>query len=162
MTCNLVGFNGRLPPSKSPEKLNRCLKSFRQSKRKHVGKIMPEDFDLLLNNYDDQIRELAIAARELITKLTPKADEKVYFGWRVARYSLDGTMASQFIAIGPQKKHVNLYFMNGVELDDPKGLMSGVGKKMRHVSITDAKQLKSAALKALIKLSAKLQQTKLS
>lgn len=123
---------------------------------------MPEDFDLLLNNYDDHIRELAVAARELITKLTPKAEEKVYFGWRVVRFSLDGTMAGQFIAIGPHKKHVNLYFMNGTELDDPKGLMDGDGKKMRHVSISEAKQLKSAALKALIKASAKLQQTKLS
>ncbi len=123
---------------------------------------MPEDFDLLLNNYDEGIRELAVAARELIIKLTPKAEEKVYFGWRVVRYSLDGTMAGQFIAIGPQKKYVNLYFMNGTDLDDPKSLLTGEGKKMRHVSIADAKQLKSAALKALIKASAKLQQEKLS
>lgn len=123
---------------------------------------MPEDFDLLLNKYDDGIRELAVASRELIVKLIPKSEEKVYFGWRVARFSLDGTMAGQFIAIGPTKKHVNLYFMNGTELDDPKSLLDGVGKKMRHVSITDARQLKSAALKALIKASAKLQQTKLS
>lgn len=123
---------------------------------------MPEDFDLLLNKYDDGIRELAVASRALIVKLIPKSDEKVYFGWRVVRFSLDGTMAGQFIAIGPQKKYVNLYFMNGTELDDPKSLLSGEGKKMRHVSITDARQLKSAALKALIKASAKLQQEKLS
>lgn len=123
---------------------------------------MPEDFDLLLNNYDEGIRELAAASRALIGRLIPKSDEKVYFGWRVVRYSLDGTMAGQFIAIGPTKKHVNLYFMNGNELDDPKGLMNGDGKKMRHVSITEARQLKSAGLKALIKASAKLQQEKLS
>ncbi len=123
---------------------------------------MSKDFELLLNNYDDNIRELATAARTLIAKLTPKAEEKIYFGWRVARFSLDGTMAGQFIAIGPHKKHVNLYFMNGIELDDPKGLLEGDGKKMRHVSITEAKQLKSAALKALIKASAELQKTKLS
>ncbi|MEK7833917.1 MAG: DUF1801 domain-containing protein [Acidobacteriota bacterium] len=123
---------------------------------------MPEDFDLLLNNYDDKIGELAVASRALIAKLVPGADEKVYFGWRVVRYSLNGTMAGQFIAIGPQKKYVNLYFMNGTELDDPKSLLAGVGKKMRHVSITEAKQLKSAALKVLIKASAMLQQTKLS
>lgn len=123
---------------------------------------MSKDFELLLNNYDDNIRELATAARTLIAKLIPKAGEKIYFGWRVARFSLDDTMAGQFIAIGPHKKHVNLYFMNGTELDDPKGLLDGDGKKMRHVSITEAKQLKSAALKALIKASAELQKTKLS
>jgi len=123
---------------------------------------MPEDFELLLNNYDDAIRELAIEARALIVKLIPKAEEKIYFGWRVVRYSLNGAMGGQFIAIGPHKKHVNLYFMNGTELDDPKGLLTGEGKKMRHVTITEAKQLKSAALKTLIKSSAKQQQTKLS
>ncbi len=123
---------------------------------------MPEDFDLLLNNYDDPIRELAIEARALIVKLIPKAEEKIYFGWRVVRYSLNGTMGGQFIAIGPHKKHVNLYFMNGTELDDPKGLLTGEGKKMRHVTVTEARQLKSAALKTLIKASAKQQQTKLS
>ena len=123
---------------------------------------MSKDFELLLNKYDDDIRELATAARTLIAKLIPKADEKIYFGWRVARFSLDGTMAGQFIAIGPHKKHVNLYFMNGVELEDPKSLLNGDGKKMRHVSITEARQLKSAALKALIKASAELQKTKLS
>lgn len=123
---------------------------------------MPEDFDLLLNNYDESIRQLAIEARALITKLIPKAEEKIYFGWRVARFSLDGTMTGQFVAIGPTKKHVNLYFMNGTDLDDPKSLLTGEGKKMRHVPITEAKQLKSAALKALIKASAKLQQEKLS
>ena len=123
---------------------------------------MPEDFDLLLNKYDENIRALATEARALIAKLFPKAEEKIYFGWRVARFSLDGTMTGQFIAIGPHKKHVNLYFMNGIELDDPKGLMTGDGKKMRHVALTETKQLKSAALKALIKASAKLQQTKLS
>lgn len=123
---------------------------------------MPEDFDLLLNKYDDAIRTLATEARALIVKLIPKAEEKIYFGWKVIRYSLDGTMAGQFIAIGPQKKYVNLYFMNGTELEDPKTLLTGEGKKMRHVSITEAKQLKSAALKALIKASAKLQQEKLS
>lgn len=123
---------------------------------------MSDDFELLLNKYDENIGALATEARALITRLFPKAEEKIYFGWRVARFSLDGTMAGQFIAIGPHKKHVNLYFMNGMELDDPKELMDGNGKKMRHVSITEAKQLKSAALKALIKASAKLQETKLS
>lgn len=123
---------------------------------------MSNDFELLVNKYDENIRELATEVRALITKLFPKAEEKIYFGWRVARFSLDGTMAGQFIAIGPHKKHVNLYFMNGTELEDPKSLLDGDGKKMRHVPITEAKQLKSAALKALIKASAKLQEAKLS
>lgn len=122
---------------------------------------MANDFDHLLKNYDPEIRRLAIEARKLISELSPKAAEKVYLGWRVLRFSLDGTMAGQFVAIGPHKKHVNLYFMNGAELDDPKSLLEGVGKNMRHVKITDANQLKNADLKKLIKTSAKMQQTKL-
>ena len=41
---------------------------------------MPEDFDLLLNKYDENIRVLAAEARALIAKLFPKAEEKIYFG----------------------------------------------------------------------------------
>jgi len=120
-----------------------------------------DEFEHLMKSYDAGIRDLAAEARAVMLKLFPKAEEKVYSGWRVIRYSLDGTMAGQFAAIGPQKKHVNIYFMNGTELDDPKGLLEGMGKNMRHVKLNDASRLKSADFKSLLKASAKLQKSKL-
>ena len=118
-----------------------------------------DDLERMLGQYDAGIRELATQACEFIAKAVPKAGQKVYAGWRTIGFSLDGSMASQFCAVGPQQKYVNIYLMRGTELDDPKALLEGAGKKMRHVKIKEAKDLKNAALKALIKDAAKLAQT---
>lgn len=129
------------------------------------SKAMPKtnnDIDQLLGSYDAEVRELALRACDLIRKLVPKAEEKVYFGWRIIRFSLNGEMSGQFIAIGPGKKYVNLYFMYGTSLDDPNGLLEGTGKNMRHVRLTSASDLKSAALKTLIKVAMQWQQKRLS
>lgn len=124
-------------------------------------KIISNDLDLMLGHYDAGIRELALQARDVIAKAVPKAEQKVYAGWRTIGFSLDGSMASQFCAVGPQKKYVNIYLMRGTELDDPKALLEGSGRKMRHIKIKDAGELKNAALKALIKDAAKLAQATL-
>jgi len=120
---------------------------------------MSNDLDLMLGHYDAGIRELALQARDMVAKAVPKAEQKVYVGWRTISFSLDGSMASQFCAVGPQQKYVNIYLMRGTELDDPKALLEGTGKKMRHVKIKEAKDLKNATLKTLIKDAAKLAQS---
>lgn len=122
---------------------------------------MSDDFDRLMQQYDPGIREISEQARHLVAKLVPKAEQKVYFGWRILRFSVNGEMSGQFCAIGPGKKYVNLYFMNGTSLNDPKGLLEGTGKNMRHVKLEDPKALNNAALKTLIKAAAQLQREKL-
>ena len=120
-----------------------------------------EDIDRLLGYYDAHVQEISLRTRSLISKLIPKAEEKVYFGWRIIRFSINGEMSGQFIAIGPHKNYINLYFMQGTSLEDPKALLTGTGKNMRHVKITDPEELKNAALKELIKTAARHQQEKL-
>jgi len=126
---------------------------------------MPEaihdDVDQLLGGYDAGVREIALRARDLIAKLVPKAEEKVYFGWRIISFSLDGKMSGQFCSVSPGRNYVNLYFMQGASLDDPKGLLEGTGKNMRHVKLREVSGLKNAALKELIQTAARFQREKL-
>lgn len=49
------------------------------------------------------------------------------------------------------RKHVNVGFFNGAELADPKGLLEGSGKRMRHVKLFPGETVDGRALKALIK-----------
>jgi hypothetical protein len=126
-----------------------------------MPEVINDDIEKLLGSYDAAVKEIALRARDLISKLVPKAEEKVYSGWRVISFSLDGAMTGQFCSIGPGRKYVNLYFMQGTSLDDPKGLLEGTGKNMRHVKIREAGELKNAALKGLIKTAARFQQEKL-
>jgi hypothetical protein len=49
------------------------------------------------------------------------------------------------------KTYVQLYFLRGSELSDPDELLEGTGKKLRHVNLYDAGDLKRPALRRLMK-----------
>ena len=112
------------------------------------------EFEELLVNNKPEAKQLARDVRALIRRLLPKAQEKIYRGWGVVDYGF-GEFGRGFLSIGPQKGYVNLYFMNGVDLPDPTGLLEGTGKRLRHVKIHEPEDLKKKALQALIKVAAK-------
>ncbi len=118
-----------------------------------------DEFEQLLVTNQPEAQELARELRRLIQRLLPKAQEKIYRGWGVADYTFGGT-GRGFITIGPQKGYVNLYFMDGVDLDDPDGLLEGSGKRLRHVKIRTSEDLKKRALQSLIRQAAKRQTTR--
>jgi hypothetical protein len=47
--------------------------------------------------------------------------------------------------------HVNIGFFRGAEIDDPKGLLDGTGKFMRHVKLRPDVDVDTAALTELIR-----------
>ncbi len=113
-----------------------------------------DDFEQLLATNQPEAQVLARELRRLILRLLPKAREKIYRGWGVADYTFGGP-GRGFITIGPQKRYVNLYFMDGVDLDDPAGLLQGTGKRLRHVKIRKPEDLKKRSLHALVRQAAK-------
>jgi hypothetical protein len=48
------------------------------------------------------------------------------------------------------KAHVNVGFFRGAEIADPKGLLEGTGKFMRHVKLSPEREVDAAALMKLI------------
>ena len=115
-----------------------------------------DDFGRLLVNNKPEAQALAMDLRRLVRRLLPKADEKIYSGLGVADYGF-GAAGRGFMSIGPQKGYVNLYFMDGDDLEDPAGLLEGTGKRMRHIKVQSPADLKNRALHALIRQAAKLQ-----
>jgi hypothetical protein len=112
-----------------------------------------EEFQKLLVNNEPQAQALALELRELIRRILPKSQEKIYKGWGVADYGF-GAPGRGFLTIGPQKRYVNLYFMHGVDLEDPQGLLEGTGQRLRHVKIRSSAELKNPALHALVRQAA--------
>ena len=55
-----------------------------------------------------------------------------------------------FAYVAVFKAHANVGFFHGAELEDPKGLLEGTGKRMRHVKVRPGGALDSVALEALI------------
>ena len=113
-----------------------------------------DEFEELLVRNSPEARQLARDLRALIHRLVPEAHEKIYRGWGVVDYGFSAS-GRGFMSIGPQKGYVNLYFMNGVDLPDPTGLLGGSGKRLRHVKIRKPQDLKKRALQALIRAAAK-------
>ncbi len=116
-----------------------------------------DEFEKLLTTNPPEAQELARELQRLIQRLVPKAQEKIYRGWGVADYTF-GEPGRGFLTIGPQKRYVNLYFMDGVDLDDPAGLLEGTGKRLRHIKIRKPEDLKKRSLHALVRQAAKRQQ----
>ena len=113
-----------------------------------------KDFESLLLTNSPEGQELARGLRNLVQSTLPHAQEKIWPGWGVADYYLGEPKGRGFMAIGPQKNYANLYFMNGVNLPDPAGLLTGTGKTMRHVKILKPEDLHNPALRALIEAAA--------
>lgn len=56
-----------------------------------------------------------------------------------------------FAYVNAFKAHVNVGFFRGTEIADPKRLLEGTGKFMRHVKLSPERDLDTAALTKLIK-----------
>ena len=55
-----------------------------------------------------------------------------------------------FAYVNAFKAHVNVGFFHGAFLPDPKGLLEGTGKRMRHVKLRPEEEVDEAGLEALI------------
>ena len=58
-----------------------------------------------------------------------------------------------FAYVNAFKAHVNVGFFQGAEIADPKGLLEGDGKFMRHVKLRPEAQVDAAALTTLIEVA---------
>lgn len=111
-----------------------------------------ESVAAFLDNYDETVRAAALRLREIVTDIMPDANE-VVTGHKNISYSTDaGAMKGGMVYIAPFKDSVNLGFIDGVDLADPKGLLKGTGKRLRHIKVqsaADVAQLE-ADIRALI------------
>lgn len=104
--------------------------------------------DQYINALPPDAKRLATELRALIFAVVPDAKEE--FKWSRPCYELDKRFCS-FVA---NKAHMNLAFDRGGELDDPKGLLEGTGKSMRHIKIPYGQEIPAGA-RALLKQAAK-------
>jgi hypothetical protein len=111
----------------------------------------------ILDPFAPEVRELALAARDLVRSLLPDAVEELDARDRLLGYSfIPGTYRGLAVAIAPQRSYVNLMFSKGVELTaiDAKGLLQGTGKVARHVRIQRREDLDEPELRKLIQAAA--------
>ena len=90
--------------------------------------------EVFLDTYPDHIRRSAQLLREIVMDVVPDAVESIRVGWRVVGYAIPTRRRPKLFAlIGPEPKHVHLFFQYGVFLADPDRLLLGAQEKLRQV-----------------------------
>ena len=110
----------------------------------------------LLEKMTPLARDLVQQLRPLIKEVIPQAGEKVHLGWEVIVFSTDGRMSSMVAALAPRPTYVNVQFAAGSSLPDPNHRLEGTGRRMRHVKVRSADDVRSPDLRALLQASARL------
>jgi hypothetical protein len=96
-----------------------------------------------LSPYGPGIVDLALATRELVLEEAPESVELLYDAYNAvsAGYSFTGRPSEAFIHIAVYARWVNLGFQRGSELDDAQRLLQGEGRWIRHIRISELRDL---------------------
>ena len=91
----------------------------------------------LLTTRDRGLADLTLALREIVLEEAPDATEFVHdVKYAIAlNYTFTGRIKGAFVHVVTYTKHVNLGFWFGAELADPKKILQGDGKRVRHIRI---------------------------
>lgn len=93
-------------------------------------------FEDVIAGFSAEVERIARGLRDLIDSVHPDAVEVPRPGERTAGYGVGPKkMSDTYVYIGVYQKYVNLGFYHGASLPDPKGLLDGAGKQLRHVKV---------------------------
>lgn len=100
----------------------------------------------------NNIQEITQTLRNLILEASPRLIEE--YKWAMPNYSYKGLVCY----LQPAKKHVNLGFQRGNELEekDTRNLLQGSGKTMRHIQIKRLEDIQPEFFTSLILAAVKL------
>ena len=121
-------------------------------KTRPVSPPLPEYLEFLAP-FESHITELALATRKLVLKEAPDSTELIYDAYNAVAtgYGFTGRPSDCFIHIAVYAKWVNLGFHHGSELSDPKGVLQGTGRLIRHIRISKPEDLAAPAVRAFVK-----------
>jgi hypothetical protein len=103
-------------------------------------------FDEYLADQAPRNRSVIRALRQFVKRVAPQLQESVKWGngcW------LKGTVPVSYVYSAPD--HVQFGFFAGSALKDPKGLLRGAGKFVRHVKVLKPSDIDERAMGALLR-----------
>jgi hypothetical protein len=109
--------------------------------------------EAFLEDVSPPMREIAERLRTIVKRVTPDATERVRLGWRLLAYDLPIKRRGIFFAwVYPEKAHVHLGFPRGTNMDDPWGVLQGLGvtKYARWLTFVPGDEIDEALLTELI------------
>jgi Domain of unknown function (DU1801) len=117
-----------------------------------VQKTPPELTDAL-RRFEPDIQDLAAAARAVVLDVVGPCYECIFPIKKLVSILYSTTekrMKDNICLVVVYREHVNLMFPRGVDLKDPKGLLEGSGKAMRHVKMRTTADADKPGVRQLI------------
>ena len=116
-------------------------------------RLHPSQIAGLTASWSEDVRGLARAARTLVLEIAPALSEKVAFH-SLCYYKPGapyGAIGGNVCLLTGKDDHLELAFLHGASLPDPKGLLRGDGKAKRRIPIRRRGDLNHPAVAALIR-----------
>jgi hypothetical protein len=121
-----------------------------------MRKPSPQLLDLLAD-CSPGVTHLALALRELVLTEAPEAEEVLYSVYaEVIVFKFAGRKRGAFCYVAAYSSHVNLGFYLGAQLPDPPRVLTGTGKKMRHIRFDSPDDLRPRYLPTYIRSAIEL------
>ena len=120
----------------------------------------PAELADLLRRYDPGVQSVAVALRTVVVDEIGPCHETIFQVYRnnvisILYSTTEKRMKDNICLVVVYKDHVNLMFPRGVDLKDPRGLLEGAGKAMRHVKMLSVADIDRPGVRALIKQAKK-------
>ncbi len=105
-----------------------------------------------IDRFAPEIADRVHAARKVLRSRLPGASELVYDNYNALAigYGPGEKTSEAVFSLAVYPRNILLYFLPGVGLPDPEGLLQGEGKVGRYVCLTDVALLDEPAIIALI------------
>ncbi len=111
---------------------------------------VPSDLDEFLILYPTAVKEIALAARELVMQTVPDATETVDRSARLVGYGYGPGYKDTICTLLLSQTGVKVGIARGSELADPHRLLQGSGKVHRHVQLRSVADVANPGLKQLL------------
>jgi hypothetical protein len=110
-----------------------------------------------LKPYDPDIRNLALELRALVLEEMAPCYENIYDAYSAVAigFGASDRLRDGILHIAVYTKHVNLGFNEGATLDDPKGILQGDGKQIRHIQFKILEDIKRPPIRSYIRRARK-------
>lgn len=105
-----------------------------------------------LSKYSPEVRREFEAARASLRSLFPRGHELVFDNYNALVFAFSPTERSSdaFVSVAGYPRWVTLFFLRGVDLEDPKGLLEGGGSQVRSIRLKSARQMSERGVRALM------------
>lgn len=134
--------------SKKTSGTKKAAQSGRSARR--TTKLAPSAFDAYVLILEPRLKELAQELRHLVHEVIPEAREAIKWGQPCWQYK------GNLCYLTGARQNLTFGFFLGSKIDDPKGLLEGKGRQMRHIKLEKASDIPEAAVRSWLKQAARL------